>query len=144
MSTYKATPCCGKSVTKETSACCDCPVITGTLRGTYDLDCGQTTTIFSTNTSSAINGTIEVDRSSLCGVNVIITANGMDTILNIPPSNNNNQANSHSLNFNMVTSIKIMCTGASGDSCLGDYEFIITERCITTIPVSNNITQNIR
>ncbi|MDX8360697.1 S-Ena type endospore appendage [Cytobacillus sp. IB215316] len=142
MSTYKTTPCCGKSVTKETSAaCCNCPVSAGEFFGNFNLSCGQQETVFFINEGIAptLNGSIEVAPESDCGVNVVVTSNGNDIPFSIGrPCNPDSigRGNSRSFVFKNVTQIEIICNGDGMDSCcVGNYFFTIVDSCVTATPI---------
>ncbi|MGM7681792.1 S-Ena type endospore appendage [Cytobacillus sp. Hm23] len=135
--------CCGstKTVTKEQTACCDCPAITGGNDGEFNLACGSPPyTIFAGNTNSTVNGTIEVNPNSQCGIDIIVVSNGNNIPFSIPPVNDpavTNNSNSLFISMSNVTSITVTCNSTGTGNCLGEFDFIASERCITQSPSQN-------
>ncbi|NBI31124.1 hypothetical protein [Chengkuizengella marina] len=116
---------------KEISVSCDCcPVEIDTVSPGFDLACGDSFNIFNSNMGVTIIGEITLEADSECGLNVIVTANEVNTPLEIPPSNDMSTPNILSIAFKCVTNIRVECTG-TGNGCIGSADFSIIERCIT-------------
>ncbi|MFS1514626.1 hypothetical protein VQL36_19670 [Chengkuizengella sp. SCS-71B] len=139
MSKYNVPPWKRESIKdckdKEISVCSDCcPVEIDTVSPGFDLGCGDSFNIFNSNTGVTIIGEITLEADSECGLNVIITANGVNTSLEIPPSNDMSTPNILSIAYKGVTNIRVECNG-SGNGCIGSANFSIIERCITKVNV---------
>ncbi|NDI37131.1 S-Ena type endospore appendage [Chengkuizengella sediminis] len=119
---------------KDKSVSCDCcPVVIDTLSPEFNLACGDSFDIFNSNIEVDIFGQIRLEAQSDCGLNVIVTANGIETSLEIPSVNDPSfPGNVQTIIFKGVTNIRIMCTSNIGGNCLGSANLKIMERCIPT------------